>query len=183
MLCSIEFRNDRSPKSEMLHETVIFKESHSQRISYVWLAQLDKHQTSKPVMISCEFNSHWRLYFCWNLSKPLDDIFVQKCQIYVICENFNLRIRQNVPNCTSVTEEHESCFYWARILYGWQEAIAIRARVDLHPDTDCSALWSACVRYRDTGLRQDTQINPLVQSWVCYQCFVDLWEMKSNWSK
>ena len=22
--------------------------------------QLDKHQTSKPVMVRCEFNSHWR---------------------------------------------------------------------------------------------------------------------------
>ena len=34
------------------------------------LAQLDKHQTSKPVLISCEFNSHWRqLQFLLKLFK------------------------------------------------------------------------------------------------------------------
>ena len=29
----------------------------------VWLAHLDKHQTSKPVMVSWEFNSHWRQFY------------------------------------------------------------------------------------------------------------------------
>ena len=60
--CSIESRNDPSPKSEVVHQTKF-----SLKISYsthVCLAQLDRHQTCKPVMVSCEFNSHWRqLYF------------------------------------------------------------------------------------------------------------------------
>ena len=43
--CSVEFRNDPSPKSEVVHETKF-----CMRISYsahVWLAQLGKHQISK----------------------------------------------------------------------------------------------------------------------------------------
>ena len=48
--CSIESRNDSSPKSEMAHETKF-----SSKISYstnVCLAHLDRHQTCKPVMVS-----------------------------------------------------------------------------------------------------------------------------------
>ena len=48
--CSIESRNDRSPKSEVMHETKF-----SLKISYsthACLAQLDQHQTCKPVMVS-----------------------------------------------------------------------------------------------------------------------------------
>ena len=48
--CSIESRNDPSPKSEVGHETKF-----SLKISYpthVCLAQLDRHQTCKPVMVS-----------------------------------------------------------------------------------------------------------------------------------
>ena len=60
--CCIESRNDPSPKTEVVGETKF-----SLKISYsthVCLAQLDRHQTCKPVMVSCEFNSHWRqLYF------------------------------------------------------------------------------------------------------------------------
>ena len=51
--CSIESRNDPSPKSEVVYETKF-----SLKISYsthACLAQLDQHQTSKPVMVSCEF--------------------------------------------------------------------------------------------------------------------------------
>ena len=45
------------------------------------------HQTSKPVMISCELNSRrGKLYFLL-LLKPLDVNFVQKCKICLICEN------------------------------------------------------------------------------------------------
>ena len=47
---SIESRNDPSPKSEVVHETKF-----SLKISYsthVCLAQLDRHQTCKPVMVS-----------------------------------------------------------------------------------------------------------------------------------
>ena len=58
--CSIESRND--PKSEVVHETKFnLKISFS---THACLAQLDRHQTCKPVMVSCEFKSHGRqLYF------------------------------------------------------------------------------------------------------------------------
>ena len=48
--CSIESRNDPSPKSEVVHETKF-----SLKISYsthAFLAQLDQHQTCKPVMVN-----------------------------------------------------------------------------------------------------------------------------------
>ena len=48
--CFIESRNDQSPKSEVVHEIKF-----SLKISYsthVCLSQLDRHQTSKPVMVS-----------------------------------------------------------------------------------------------------------------------------------
>ena len=48
--CSIESRNDPSPKSEVVHETKF-----SLKISYsthACLAQLDQHQTYKPGMVS-----------------------------------------------------------------------------------------------------------------------------------
>ena len=48
--CSIESRNDPSPKSEVVHETKF-----SLKISYsthACLAQLDRHQTCKPVMVN-----------------------------------------------------------------------------------------------------------------------------------
>ena len=47
--CSTESRNDPSAKSEVMHETKF-----SLKISYsphVCLAQLDRHQTCKPVMV------------------------------------------------------------------------------------------------------------------------------------
>ena len=66
--CFIELKNDPSPKSEMVHGTRF-----SLNISYstdVWLTQLNKDLTSKPVMVSCEFNSNWRqFYFLLNPSK------------------------------------------------------------------------------------------------------------------
>ena len=68
----------------------------SLKISYpthVFLAQLDRHQTSKPVMVCCEFNSHWgQLYFL----RHFDANFVQKCQkcqICVIYENLTCNLR------------------------------------------------------------------------------------------
>ena len=48
--CSIESRNDASPKGEVMHETKF-----SLKIScstHACLAQLDQHQTCKPVMVS-----------------------------------------------------------------------------------------------------------------------------------
>ena len=48
--CSIESRNDPSPEREVVHETKF-----SLKISYsthACLAQLDQHQTCKPVMVS-----------------------------------------------------------------------------------------------------------------------------------
>ena len=48
--CSIESRNDPSPKSEMVYETKFsLKISYS---TYACLAQLDQHQTCKLVMVS-----------------------------------------------------------------------------------------------------------------------------------
>ena len=50
--------------------------------------KLNRYQTSKSVMVSCEFNSHWRqFYFLLKLLRHLNANFVQKCQICVICEN------------------------------------------------------------------------------------------------
>ena len=89
----------------------------------------------------------------------------------------------HIPYITCVTEEHESSCSWARWLQGRQDTIAIITRVDLYPNADRSVLWSAGVRYSDTSLGEDTQVQPLVQCWVCHHCFVDLWEMKSIWSK
>ena len=61
--CSIESRNE--PKSEVVHKTKF-----SLKIScstHVCLAQLDWHQTCKPVMFSCEFNSHSMLILYKNV--------------------------------------------------------------------------------------------------------------------
>ena len=53
--CSIESRNDPSPKSEVVQETKFsLNISHS---THVYLAQLDRHQTCKPVMVSVESSS------------------------------------------------------------------------------------------------------------------------------
>ena len=50
--CSIESRNDPNPKCEVVHETKLsLKTSYS---THVCLAQLDQHQTCKPVMVSLQ---------------------------------------------------------------------------------------------------------------------------------
>ena len=72
--CSIESRNDPSPKSEVVHETKF-----SLKISYsthACLAQLDQHQTCKPVMVSVvsSNSSGDNLIFL----RHLDANFVQK---------------------------------------------------------------------------------------------------------
>ena len=47
--CSVESRNDPSSKSEVVHETKFSsKISHS---AHACLAQLDQHQTCKPVIV------------------------------------------------------------------------------------------------------------------------------------
>ena len=54
---------------------------------HVCLAQLDRHQICKPVIVSCEFNSQWRqLYFLRHLYANFVEKW-QKCQIWVIYEN------------------------------------------------------------------------------------------------
>ena len=56
------------------------------------IAQLEKHQTSKLLMVSCEFNSHWRqLYFLMKLLRHADAKFGQKCHICIIYENLELQ--------------------------------------------------------------------------------------------
>ena len=47
--CPIESRNDPSPKSEVVHETK-FKIQISY-VTHVCLAQMDRYQTCKPVMV------------------------------------------------------------------------------------------------------------------------------------
>ena len=85
--CSIESRNDPNPKSEVVHET-----KSSLKISYsthACLAQLDQHQTCKPVIISVVSSNPTGGNFIF--LRHLDADFVQKwqkCQICVIYENF-----------------------------------------------------------------------------------------------
>ena len=47
--CSIESRNDKYPKIEVVHETKFILKIYS---THACLAQLDQHQTCKPVMVS-----------------------------------------------------------------------------------------------------------------------------------
>ena len=85
------------------------KQNSVSRIScstHVCLAQLDKHQTSKLVMVCCEFNSHWRqLYFLLKLLKHLDVNFVQKCQICVIYENLDCALAATEQNIVAFFNE------------------------------------------------------------------------------
>ena len=74
--CSIEYRNDPSPKSEVVHETKF-----SLKISYsthACLAQLDQHQTCKPVMVSVVSSNPTGGNFIF--LRHLDANFVQKWQ-------------------------------------------------------------------------------------------------------
>ena len=85
---SIESRNDPSPKSEVVHKTKFsLKISHS---VHVYLAQWDRNQTCKPVMVSVVSSSptggnsiflrHHNATFVQKC---------QKCQICVIYENLD----------------------------------------------------------------------------------------------
>ena len=72
--CSIASRNDPSPKSKVVHETKF-----SLKISYsthACLAQLDQHQTCKPVMVSVVSSNPTGGNF--NILRHLDANFVQK---------------------------------------------------------------------------------------------------------
>ena len=83
--CSIESSNDPSPKSEVVHEIKF-----SLKIScstHVCLAQLDQHQTCKPVMVSVVSSNPTGGNFIF--LRHLYVNFVQKCQICVIYENFD----------------------------------------------------------------------------------------------
>ena len=112
----MESRNDpKSPKSEVVHEGKF-----SLRISYlthVSLAQLDTHQTSKPVLVSCEFNSHWRqLYFL--LLQPLEILdlcYLRKPRLHRITCNYMARNRSMLP--VSITMKQSHC--WICIMVGY----------------------------------------------------------------
>ena len=86
--CSIEYRNDPSPKSEVVHETKF-----SLKISYsthACLTQLDQHQTCKVVMVSVVSSNPTGCNFIF--LRHLDANFVrkwQKCQICVIYKNLD----------------------------------------------------------------------------------------------
>ena len=70
--CSIESRNDPSPKSEVVHETKF-----SLKISYsthACLAQLDQHQTYKPMNVVSSNPIGGNFIFL----RHLDANFVQK---------------------------------------------------------------------------------------------------------
>ena len=79
--CSIESRNDPSPKSELVHKTKF-----SLKISYsthACLARLDQHQTCKPVMVTVvSSNPTWGNFI---FLRHLNANFVQKCQKCQIC--------------------------------------------------------------------------------------------------
>ena len=92
--CSIESRNDPSPKSEVVHETKFsLKISYSTHFS---LAQLDRHQNSKLVMVSVVSSSPTGGNFIF--VRHLNDNFVEKCQICVIYENLEcLHLSQQAP--------------------------------------------------------------------------------------
>ena len=79
--CSIESRNDPSPKSEVVHETKF-----SLKISYsthACLAQLDQHKTCNPVMVSVVSSNPTGGNFIF--LRHFDANFVQKCQKCQIC--------------------------------------------------------------------------------------------------
>ena len=72
--CSIESRNDISPKSDVVYETKFnLKICYS---THACLAQLDQHQTSKPVMVSVVSSNPTRGNFIF--LRHLDANFVQK---------------------------------------------------------------------------------------------------------
>ena len=78
----MESRNDpKSPKNEVVHEGKF-----SLRIScltHVYLAQLDTHQTSKPVMVSCEFNCPLEatLFFAFKTPRNIRFVLFAKTSI------------------------------------------------------------------------------------------------------
>ena len=79
--CSIESRNDPSSTSEVVHETKF-----SLKISYsthACLAQLDRHQTCKPVMVIVLSLNPTGGNFIF--LRHLNANFVQKCQKCQIC--------------------------------------------------------------------------------------------------
>ena len=86
--CTIESRNDPSPKSEVVHETkFILQISYA---THACLPQLDQHQTCKLVMVSVVSSNPTGGNFIF--LRHLDTKFVQKrqkCQICVIYENFD----------------------------------------------------------------------------------------------
>ena len=90
--CSIESRNDPSPKNEVVHETKFsLKISHS---THACLAQLDQHQTCNPVMVSVMSSNPTGGNFIF--LRHLDANFVQKCQkcqICVIYENLDSTLK------------------------------------------------------------------------------------------
>ena len=84
----IEYRNDPSPKHEMVHETKF-----SLRIFYskhVWVAEWNRHLTSNPLMMLVlwvQFPLGATSVLAKTFSKSLDVNFVQKCRICVVNEN------------------------------------------------------------------------------------------------
>ena len=67
----------KSLYSHALLNLEMFKNVYS---CHVLLEQLDKHQASKAVLISCEFNSHWRQFY--SLLKAFETTL---CQFYTDC--------------------------------------------------------------------------------------------------
>ena len=84
--CSTESRNDPSPKNEVVHETKF-----SLKISYsthACLAQLDQHQTCKPVMVTVVssnptggnfiFATYLGVNFCTKMTEMSDLCYLRK---------------------------------------------------------------------------------------------------------
>ena len=77
----------QSPKSEVIREAKFSLKIYSINL---WLAELDKHQTSKPVVITVM--SPFPIGNNFIFAEDIDVKFVQKsqnCQIYVVCETFH----------------------------------------------------------------------------------------------
>ena len=65
-------------------------ECQCQCTDYSQFAQLDRHQTCKPVMVSCKYNSHWKAilffktpqcYFCTKMTEMSDLCYLRKLRI------------------------------------------------------------------------------------------------------
>ena len=80
---------DKSKKWSGAWNKIHFKESPIQHMSGWHSCISIRLQNQRWSVVSSTPTRGNFIFFCWNLLKPLDVNFVQKCQICVICENFS----------------------------------------------------------------------------------------------